>query len=143
MNSIQILRRLCIVLEIILAVLNLWSRWIVYIIFLKTFDLPNPNSPGWIASVSMSSLTFNQTLAICIANSAACAIVCSVLKLAASTHGEMAVVQLRLDIAEKLILRKDQQRYNIDPLTAADLLGPKAQQIRQYLGVDQWWQEVS
>jgi ABC-type multidrug transport system fused ATPase/permease subunit len=129
------------VLEFIFAVLNLWSRWIIYIIFLKTFDLPNPNSPAWIASVSLSSLNFSQTLAICVANSAACAIVCSVLKLAASTHGEMAVVQLRLGIAEKLLLRKEQS-YSIDPHTAADLLGPKAQQIRQYLGVDRWWQEV-
>jgi ABC-type multidrug transport system fused ATPase/permease subunit len=135
--QIQTLRTVGVVLEFGVAFLTLWMRWLTYLLFLKTFNLPSPQKPAWLSHLSMESLSFAQVLTIGFVTAFTNAIINSILNISSFVYGELSVLQLRTAITRSFL-----QQVGLDHHIAADLLGPKSQQIRQYLTVDQYWQEV-
>jgi ABC-type multidrug transport system fused ATPase/permease subunit len=137
----QTLRVVSIALTILYAVMTITIKWTILILFLKAFDLPDLERPHWLVRFNMKDFDFRQVLTINLTLGVVFGLVGSILKATSSIYGEIETVRLRLSIMETMTMSKDS--VMIDPVLATDLLGPKMVQVRQYLAVDQWWQEFS
>jgi ABC-type multidrug transport system fused ATPase/permease subunit len=140
MEFLRLLRIVWVIVEIAFALANIWGRWVLYVLFIKTFNLPDPDY--WISNFALTSLNFSQVLTICFVTGVVIGLLCSVLKVIGFIHGELSVVRLRLSISQRL-LNLSGDSSQLDSYCIAEMIGPKSQQIRQYLAVDLWWQEFN